>query len=100
VTYDRRGMDTPLDIQRLQAELMRRMGPEARLARCLAWSRELIEASQRRVFETARASGLDEHEAHERWVRQQYGPEVARGYAAYRRRRMGTIATPESRSTP
>ncbi len=82
-------MDTPLAVARLQAELMRRMGPSERWRRVERWSVELLAASRARAVRRGLAAGLDEHEALEQWIREQHGPEVARGYAAYRRRVLG-----------
>ena len=82
-------MDTPLEVSRLQAELMRRMGPLERWRRVCRWSEELLAASRSRAVRRGLAAGLDEHDALEQWVREQHGAEVARGYAAYRRRVLG-----------
>jgi len=66
-------MDAPREILRRQAELLREVGPAERLRRSLAWSRELLHASRIRAIKVGAAEGLDEHDALERWIRQQYG---------------------------
>lgn len=86
---DWRSMDTPLEVARLQAELMRRMGPLERWRRVERWSAELLAASRARAVQRGLAAGLDEHDALEQWVREQHGPEVAKGYGAYRRSVLG-----------
>lgn len=86
-------MDTSPEILRAQAAIMRRMGPRGRLERCLAWSWELIAASQAQAVRAGAAAGLDEHDALERWASHQYGEEVARGFAAGRRFRLASEPT-------
>ena len=79
-------MDSSVEILRTQAAIMRSLGALQRLERCLAWSGELIAASQARAIREGAAAGLDEHDALEQWARHQYGEQVAHGYAARRRR--------------
>lgn len=83
-------MDAPREILRRQAELLREVGPAERLRRSLAWSRELLHASQTRAIKVGAAEGLDEHDALERWIRHQYGINPSGGFAAQRRRVLGS----------
>jgi len=83
-------MDAPREILRRQADLMREVGPAGRLRRSLAWSRELLHASQVRAIKVGAEEGLDEHDALERWVQQQYGIDASGGFAARRRKVLGS----------
>jgi len=50
----------------------------------------LLHASRIRAIKVGAAEGLDEHDALERWIRQQYGINPSGGFAAQRRRVLGS----------
>jgi hypothetical protein len=80
-SFDRHG-DTPLEVARLQAAIMARLGPEHRTREMLRMSSALLRQRQVTLLEECHG---DRDRMLERFVELHHGRAIAEGYAAHRR---------------
>jgi hypothetical protein len=78
----RGGGDTPVEIARLQAEIMGRLSPDRRTREALRMSGELLRRRQAAMLEEC---GGDRNAMLVRFVSLHFGEALARAFAAHRR---------------